>query len=267
MELLSTKEIKEKLLNILIDFARFCDKNNLRYYLSSGTLLGAVRHNGFIPWDDDIDVSMPYEDYKVFLKLYPQSGSPKYKLYSYDLGNNILPFAKLYDTSITVDSDEGFIGELNNLWIDIFPLSSTYNNIRKHNRTWRKVHNILMCFWITNGKTFRTKNQLYRFICSPIRIFKGKFYIKRLRTFVEKTHKKTANSKYCADLSWGWTIKKQRIKKSNLDNRKTVTFEDHTFYTFNNYEEYLTDLYGNYMILPPISERVSHQLKTYKIEK
>ena len=67
---LSNSEIKEHLLEMLVEFAEFCDKNGLRYYLSGGTLLGAVRHKGFIPWDDDVDLMMPRKDYENLLYLW-----------------------------------------------------------------------------------------------------------------------------------------------------------------------------------------------------
>ena len=70
-------EQKKVMLNILVEFAKFCDEHNLRYYLDAGTLIGAVRHKGFIPWDDDIDVNMPQKDYDKFIEEYDEEKTDK----------------------------------------------------------------------------------------------------------------------------------------------------------------------------------------------
>jgi len=92
---LSSKEIKKIELDILIDFDDFCKKNKLRYYLSGGTLLGAIRHRGFIPWDDDIDVCMPRPDFERLINIFPNNYGDKYILKSIKRENFLYPFAKI----------------------------------------------------------------------------------------------------------------------------------------------------------------------------
>ena len=86
MKLLSIEEVKKVELNLLLDFDKYCKQNNLRYYLCYGTLIGAVRHKGFIPWDDDIDVIMPREDYEKLMALHGE-GEGRYRLFSSSIGN------------------------------------------------------------------------------------------------------------------------------------------------------------------------------------
>ena len=86
MKEINLEELKNIELNMLIDFAKFCDDNNFTYYLSGGTLLGAIRHRGFIPWDDDIDIMMPREDYNKAIKTYKL----KFKLYTIFLRSSII---------------------------------------------------------------------------------------------------------------------------------------------------------------------------------
>ena len=133
---LNPEERKTIILKVLEEFASFCDSHDLKYSLSYGTLLGAIRHRGFIPWDDDVDVMMPREDYKKFLELYK---SDKYKIISvYNNKLYYLPFAKFYDsttikvTAYNFKKQNSFFG----LEIDIFPFdyltnSEIYNNLVK----------------------------------------------------------------------------------------------------------------------------------------
>ena len=101
--LLTNNEIKSIELNLLLEFKRFCELNNLRYYLAYGTLLGAIRHKGFIPWDDDIDVIMPRNDYEKFIEIYVPS-KENFLLRSNKLGNFSAPFSKLVDSNTIVES-------------------------------------------------------------------------------------------------------------------------------------------------------------------
>ena len=109
MKELSDQEIKKKLTQILLDFDELCKKHDLKYSLSHGTLLGAVRHKGFIPWDDDIDVLMDRDDYNNLIniieekKLFLSTNKYMFTLYKYD--NSSYPFLKMVDTDIEVQSD------------------------------------------------------------------------------------------------------------------------------------------------------------------
>ena len=109
-------------LKILKEFDSFCKKYNLRYFLSSGSLLGAIRHKGFIPWDDDIDVYMPYEDYLIFMEEYPAGGH--YEAVDWKKNSSyFLPFGKLIDTNTYLLHPGYPIQGVMGVYIDIFPLA------------------------------------------------------------------------------------------------------------------------------------------------
>lgn len=131
-------EHKATIIKILQDFSDFCEKEGLRYYLAYGTLIGAVRHSGIIPWDDDIDVIMPIEDYKKFLQLYPQNR--RYKVLDHNVNDDyIFPFAKLVDDESKLHHVECPITWYQGEYIDIFPVSG-YPNEMEAEVWWDKIY-------------------------------------------------------------------------------------------------------------------------------
>lgn len=123
MKKIETEEMKKLELDMLIDVAKFCDENDIRYYLSGGTLLGAVRHKGFIPWDDDIDISMPRPDYLKFVSTYNGS-SEFYQVQSIENNDKYWrTFAKVFDTRTYLKEDAiRMPKDGNGVFIDIFPI-------------------------------------------------------------------------------------------------------------------------------------------------
>jgi lipopolysaccharide cholinephosphotransferase len=117
-------ELQKKQLEILKEFDRVCRENNLTYFANGGTCIGAIRHNGFIPWDDDVDVMMPREDYEKLLKLQNPWSDSKYFLQTFRTDKHyVLNFAKLRDSSTTyLESLFYNIRQNHGVWIDIFPL-------------------------------------------------------------------------------------------------------------------------------------------------
>lgn len=123
MEALSEEEIKKVELDALRELDRVCAEHGLTYFLAYGTLIGALRHEGFIPWDDDLDVVMPRDDYEALFRLCRTGAlADHYRLVSYRDRTSIYPFFKLVDTRTR--AEETFIDEERalGLWVDIFPL-------------------------------------------------------------------------------------------------------------------------------------------------
>lgn len=258
-------QLREK--QILLDFAKFCDDHNLKYSLSSGTLLGAVRHKGFIPWDDDIDVMMPYDDYLKFVQLFDeQNRNQNYMIYAYELGNFPLPFAKIYDKTVTLNRRKavGFEGEEDFLWIDIFPLRKTYDDEKQHLKAFKKTKHYLLKLHGAEGKVYTRAHTWLKILIFPhyifIKIFNGKYWLKKLMTLVDKVDRENINSNRYSCYSWGFGKKKEWIEKASVMNRSRVEFEGDMFYAFGDTDAYLKQIYGDYMTPPPASKIVTHTL-------
>lgn len=268
MKKLSHREVQEVELNILVEFDKFCKKNNLYYTLSGGTLLGAIRHKGFIPWDDDIDVMMPRPDFDRLLygKDLDTSDLPDYlHIASWKDKSLPFPFIKVLDSRTKTDVD--FYNEklnVNEIWIDVFPIDGNpdddteLKNIFKKSLRLRKVLNLKL------AKSGEGKTAFKRFF-KPflIQLFK----VVDIYALCEKIDRlsKTYDFDKCTKvggITWGYGPQ-ERIDKKAFLTGTGVEFENGTFNAPSNYHEYLTGLYKDYMQLPPEEKRVIHGLDAY----
>lgn len=254
MEKLDLKGLKLIQLNILKQVADFCDKNGIVYFLCGGTLLGAIRHGGYIPWDDDIDIMLPRPDYE---KLVANFQSPNLKLYHSDSTRNYYyPFAKISDDRTllreTYSKQKIDIG----VNIDLFPIDGfpekkkeTLNHL-KHIGRYRS--------WL-NWKIFTLSERLKwykKLIFSVIPFFiPGKYLITKINSSAKK-HEFLKSSKAGITV-WGYG--KREICPQIIFTKDTVVkFEGYAFKAPLNYHTYLEKVFGDYMKLPQKEKRVSH---------
>ena len=266
MKKLSSKEIKEAIFTILSDFADYCDKNGLRYYLCGGTLLGAVRHKGFIPWDDDIDVFMPRPDYMKLHSLYAETPiSPSYHLRSYEKGEAFFSFAKIedYNTEISEDYSTGD----HHLWIDIFPIDGLPDDPKESAAILNKAHHLRILYsrslarW-GNGRTkFRALAKTILLIIPKIR--GCKYYGRIMHNLV--TQYDFDSCDYVASIAWS-NGAGERMKKAELLQSTEVEFCGKKFHAPGCTHSYLTGLYGNYMELPPENKRINHSFDAFILD-
>ena len=260
---LTKEEIQQSLIKLLLEFQIICRKNNLKFYLSGGTLLGAIRHKGFIPWDDDIDISMPRGDYEKLCHLLKDNSSLVYQ------DNGLpLPYAKYVNRNIFIDMKYQDSEASKYLWIDIFPLDgfpeSEKDTLAILNKM--KLFRRLYAFIYANkdqGRTFIRKT-LKKYII-PIFNFLFKKHI--LKQFYKDCTKYPYTiSKYVGAVSWGLYGIGEKVIKSELEKEVLVEFESHIFPTYGCWDTYLRGLYNNYMELPPIEKRVNHSFTAWTIE-
>ena len=269
MNALTKEELKIVEFNILKDVACFCRMHNIRYFLCGGTLLGAIRHNGFIPWDDDIDIMMPREDYQRFFKLYNRSNS-RYRADSLD--NNPdwhMAFGRVGDTeTILFENTLKKKYSKYHAFIDVFPIDGIPDNMIMHK------------FLVLIQKTLGVIGNASAFIYLPSKHFSDSkeenISIKnKLRTIVKyilitllawvPTQKvfllvnsisKKFNFNSCNNV--GLTVYVWNASRKSMLSGIKLKFEESEFWAPKGYDEYLTNTFGDYMTPPPDKNQVSH---------
>lgn len=257
-----TKKIQKYELEILTEFDRVARKNNLKYMLVGGTLLGAIRHKGFIPWDDDIDIGMPRKDFEVFKKIWKKEVNTK-KFFYQDMDNTenygmIFGKLKMKDT-LLVEKTNNINKEDQAFWIDIFPFDKINSNYKKAKRDLLKGY-ILKLVYYLKCKNKLIEHTFIRKCAAFILKFMSLFYSKeRCKYKLNKLyHKYDSNKKYKIVSYGGTYIFKEICDINYFDNLIEGEFENRKFLIPKEYDKYLTDIYGDYMKLPPVEKRKSH---------
>lgn len=273
---ISEEELR-KLQLILLDMAKvvkkICEEENIKYYILGGTLLGAVRHKGFIPWDDDFDFVMPREDYNRFLKIVQEKLPENLDLFHYSVEKYkddkiFAHFAKIINlkySMYTRKSDEDY---KRSVFIDIIPLDGMPKNgvvstIFKI-RVFVKLQKLRIAR-VNNRKNspggYKGKNLLKRVvytIVSNLFSVSNEGYLKILKEYDQLLSKYCyEEAKYVSNILGGHGLFKETFFKSDFGEGKLYPFEDTEFIGGTNYDRILSHMYGkNYNELPPEKERV-----------
>ena len=248
-----------ELLKIAKEFHLFCQENNLTYYIIGGTFLGAVRHGGFIPWDDDMDIAMPRRDFEKFLSIYPQE---KYKIASYRTKDNYkYYFPQLYNERYIVKEKNGNVAKL---YIDIFPIDGMPNNkvIRSFHIGRILYHRMKLSFYYHDTIDMNKKRKMYEKIL--ITLAKSIPFenlidqIKEKETIDRLLRKNDMYDSRLAGTIMGAYRVKEIVETRMFGSPKLYEFEDTQLYGPECADEYLTHMYGDYMKLPEEKDRRSH---------
>ena len=266
---MTLEEVKQCQIGILDAVAAFCDKNGIRYFLSGGTLLSAVRHKGYIPWDDDIDIRMLREDYERFLREF-NDANDRYKVRSIENDPGFLrEYGKVLDThTVLYEPDEK--GKKLCVNIDLFINDAAPSDddlvremydrrdrlrrkkILREQSKYRKVTGFHSLWYFVRG--------LFR------RMIPERYYVKQLEKNARGWH--DAGSGYVGDFS-GYYHGQPRVKvrRELFSEAAFLEFEGKRYKVPVGYDAWLTALYGDYMVLPPEEERVSHhRFVAYSLE-
>lgn len=245
---LSLKEKHQMILEIMKDIDKFCRANDIPYTLSSGTLLGAVRHGGFIPWDDDADMFMLRDDFDRFINTYK---SDKYKLvYNFDNEDRYSPsgIAKIADVSTWTKDRTGVLDF--GVWVDVFPLESVPEDPKECKKFMHKIMSV-------NNRLYHRR---HRDIISILKSYRHSFawWMRKLNNIV---HNNPYTDSPLVAHAVGSDNYRTVIPRAWFDDLSEIKFEDYNFMAFRDTDAYLTKVYGPDYMTP---RKWSHEVKIYR---
>lgn len=253
---ITMEELRAIQLDILDKIHAFCTERGIRYSLGGGTLLGAVRHKGYIPWDDDIDIMLPRPDYDRFLKEFDGKYA-ELNLQHYGNDNTCcIPFAKVYENRTVLIEKLQKSG----IYIDVFPIdglpeeSKIKDYLYIYNNQLHKIYFMTPFYIITGSLKDRIKYYVKKFIY-PTR----DKYITEFYNFLKSySFENSVN----AGAICGIYAEKELMPRETFESYITVEFEGRQYMAIKDYDAYLTKHYGDYMQLPSKEKQVSHHVFT-----
>ena len=255
MKPVSSNELRAIQLNILKVVADFCDNNDITYFLAFGTLIGAIRHHGYIPWDDDIDIAMPRPDYDRFLSMFDEE-HPNFKIISiennYDYG---FSFAKVHDNRTIINETQYKQDEFG-VYIDIFPI----DGIKYH----KQVHilRIINKLLHTKKANFTQRTISKKIINALGKIILLPFSTHFILTIIDHIARQCPfGSTSKAGCICDSVVGERAIVDTDLFSSSIIQeFEGESFKIPVGYDKWLKSIYGDYMQLPPLEKRISHHV-------
>jgi lipopolysaccharide cholinephosphotransferase len=264
MKQLNPDQIKTIQLDILDYVVNFCKQEKLLYFLGYGTLLGAIRHKGYIPWDDDIDLLMPRPDYEKLILLFNTSNS-KYKIYTDKTDKDYyLPFAKVSDETTVFQEPISYTFKKIGVNIDIFPLDGFNDNRRKRENLVKRqlLLKTLLNLKLLSLNKVNKKRALYKNIILMIGKV-GLFWVDYRKVIKLINDGATVNpyknSSFVGCSVWNYGLK-EMMEKTIFSKTVSVSFEGKEYQAPDQYHSYLKNLYGDYMTLPKDTKRKTHHL-------
>ena len=262
----SVRDIQLGLLDALVSF---CEEHSLRYYISGGTLLGAVRHGGYIPWDDDIDVNMPRPDCDRLLELTGGRLNGHIEIGAFDGPiTHSVPFIRLYDTDyvMRLESETGKLRSYSNVSIDLFPIDGLPKSERLSRFHYFLAKSCVVMRRLAFYRGLTGKWDWHRYIrffsTLPAKLVGWKNWNRLIQKISRKYgyEKSEKVGVVCCCVH----TNTERMPKEWYGEAKELSFEGRTLRAPNNYEGYLKNIYGDYMKLPPEEKRIrKHHYRVY----
>ena len=252
MEPITFDELRKIQCDILKDVADFCENSGLRYMLAYGTLIGAVRHNGFIPWDDDIDIAMPRPDYDVFVNTF-NNRSSCYRVIDISIDDSYsIPFAKVFDNRTWLNEFK-YKEDKYGVYIDIFPIDGVGGKMQMYKA--QKLDKLLHA----KKANFKNRSLFKNVLNSIVKVFLIPFSVNDILRLCDKNARR---------YGFGTTSKAgnmletygicEAVETSVFMNTVYHKFEDYEFKIPVEYDKWLRGIYGDYMLLPPEEQQIAH---------
>ena len=265
MKEINVDELKKIQIDILDYFDLFCKKNNIKYWLDYGTLLGAVRHKGYIPWDDDIDIGMLREDYAKAEKLFNIQSDGFYVFKTPNNDNSFrYPFGKLIQTN-TVLNEYGDQGIKTGVYIDVFPYDNAPDDTKRAQKQFKKRELLgrirRLQLPMRDGLSIKKKIAFQLMSCM-LKIIPRNMINRAIdRNASKYMHVETKNVASFTDTYTDvYQTKQLLIPKQLFRDLAEAEFEHKTYPVPKDYDTWLTSLYGDYMTLPPEEKRIAHHV-------
>lgn len=251
------RKVQLKELDILLEVKRICEKNNIKYFLYAGTLLGAVRHQGFIPWDDDIDIAMLRDDYEKFLNVAPSEISGDYYVESpRNVANYVYSFCKVKaNGTVFMEECTSKLNIHQGIWIDVFPIDTIADITPKYMKKKKNKVNIWQTGIDYSNGIITLEKPLTRFFFNTLSFVYGKKLMAKKEQYMIEDNKK--QSEWVLDYNTIYGYHRSLFPSEMFQQTESYIFEGYEFTGPKDYDKMLKTIYGDYMQLPPIEKRCS----------
>ncbi len=251
----SVKEVQDKILYVMKFIDNICCKNGIVYYIMGGTALGAVRHGGFIPWDDDLDIFMTPKNYEKFVKVFNAQNSSEFVLQEWRTTDKYLEYAKvrLNGTTFIEECFKDRKDMHHGIYVDIMILHKCPNKKCVQKSLYYKCKYVTL--YALSQRNWKPKTKFQSLALKVLKILPNKWFVKNSYKHIYKY-----DDKNLIDYKWFYWITPAGFKaglfdREFFDNYSEIAFEDTTFMCPNKIKEYLEYRYGDYMKLPPVEKQ------------
>ena len=251
------REIQLYKLDVLLDIAEVCEKHHLNYFLFWGTLLGAIRHDGFIPWDDDIDLGMLWNDYQAFIEVFPKEKGDKYFVQNYLTDRNFpCPWTQIRVNGTT--SMPKNLSALDIHWgicVDIFPVISVSDDDKKMEKQ-KKAFQLIRSLLVT--ERMKAANQKAVGAQKLINVIPNRIRHSMVSLLMNRYAYQSPEDAFVCGV--GMSDIRRRIRYEDAAQLADHVFEGHMLRIPEAYDAVLKELFGDYMTLPPVEKRGGHEM-------